>query len=328
MQAIKNLEAKDKAAESEAEQLSKRRLQEVADDLVANATSSSEQVRFQTLQLALAGGTDMQSQAACTYLLICPEFLDELKRRPDCWREHTILYVFGQAWMAWDRPGLSHEERCRVIEGIEALLGFNLAGEQLYLPFLNETNKGTKPGLKGILAGDMGFLSSQNVLAFLTNGAVKRQFREQYPDEYVHAVERAMMNNDVETFHSEITQQLGFKPTMRNLQGRLTKIDYAMRTLFDPERRFHITLSRKKMYDPVEFYLSHNVFRWNDASAIDLQSAAGQKYLNMVADRAIQSAKGKPESIRSRFNRANKVVRESLNTVCVADSMPQLAPHE
>ena len=121
----------------------------------------------------------MQSQAACTYLLICPEFLEALKRRPDCWREHTILYVFGQAWMAWDRPRLSHEERCRVIEGVEALLCFNLAGEQLYLPFLNETNKGTKPGLMGILAGSMGVLSAQNILALLSNGAVKRQFREQ-----------------------------------------------------------------------------------------------------------------------------------------------------
>lgn len=219
VQAIKRMEAKDEGVEGATEQLSKRRLQEVADDLVSNASTAEEQARFQTLQLALAGGTDMQSQAACIYLLICPEYLEALKKRADCWREHTILYIFGQAWMAWDRPHLSHEERIRVIESVEALLCFNLGGEQLYLPFLNETDKGTKPGLKGILAGDMGALTSQNLLAFLSNGAVKRQFREQYPDEYVHAVERSMMNNDLETFHSEITQSLGFKPTMRNLQG-------------------------------------------------------------------------------------------------------------
>ena len=50
------------------------------------------------------------------------------------------------------------------------------------------------------------------------------------------------------------------------------------------------------------------------------KSHKGQKYLNMVAKRAIKSAKGKPESIRSHFNRANKVVRESLNAVHVTDS--------
>ena len=145
----------------------------------------------------------MQSQAAMVYLLICPEFLAALKARDDCWREHTILYIFGQAWMGWDRPHLTHHERTRVIEWAEALLCFSLGGEQIYLPFLNETAKGTKPGLKGILAGDMGtFTTSQNILAFLSNGAVHRQFREIFPDEYTHAVERSMMNNDLETFHS------------------------------------------------------------------------------------------------------------------------------
>ena len=163
----------------------------------------------------------MQSQAACIYLLICPEYLAGLAAREDCWREHTILYIHGRAWLAWDQPHLSHEERVRCIEWYEALLCFNLAGEQLYLPFLNGTSRGINPGLKGILASDTGsFLSSQNLLAFLSNGAEHRQFREQYPEEYVHAVERAVMNNDIETFHSEITQSLGIKPTMRNLQGR------------------------------------------------------------------------------------------------------------
>ena len=322
VQAIKRLEAKDEDVETKhPDQLSKRRLQEVADDLVANATSSDDRKRFQTLQLALVGGTDMQSQAACIYLLICPEFLAALSARDDCWREHTILYIFGQAWMAWDRPHLSHEERVRAIESYEALLCFNLAGEQIYLPFLNETTKGANPGLKGILSGEMGsFASSQNLLAFLSNGAVHRQFREQYPDEYVHAVERSFHNNDVETFHSEITQQLGIKPTMRNLQGRLVKIDFAMRQLFDPERPFHITLSRRKMYDPVEFYLAHNIMEWNDGSAIDLQSESGQKYLRMVAERAMNSAKGKQESIRSHFNRANKIVRDSIRALEVGES--------
>ena len=315
VQAIKRLEPKPESEDGD-DQLSKRRLLEVADSLVANAVDANDRRRFQTLQLALTGGTDMQSQAACIYLLICPEYLAALKAREDCWREHTILYIYGQAWMAWDRPHLSMHERVRVIESWEALLSFNLGGEQLYLPFLNETAQGASPGLKGILAKDMGsFCSSQNLLAFLSNAAVHRQFREQYPDEYVHTVERSWMNNDVETFHSEITQQLGIKPTMRNLLGRLSKIDYSMRMLFNPERRYHITLSRKKMYDPVEFYLAHQIFKWNDGTAIDLLSEAGQKYLKMVAERAMNSAKGKQESIRSHFNRANKIVRDSIRAI-------------
>ena len=90
-----------------------------------------------------------------------------------------------------------------------------------------------------------------------------------------------------------------------------------MRMLFDPKRRFHITLSRKKMYDPVEFYLAHNIFQWNKGTSIDLLSAAGQKYLNMVATRAIAAAKGKPESIRSHYNRANKAVREGIRALAM-----------
>ena len=118
----------------------------------------------------------MQSQAACTYLLICPEFLDALKARKDCWREHTVLYIFGQAWMAYDRPRLTKEERIRSIELYEALLCFNMGGEQLYLPFQNETMQGANPGLKGILAAVSGsFLSSQNLLAFLSNSALSKR---------------------------------------------------------------------------------------------------------------------------------------------------------
>ena len=62
------------------------------------------------------------------------------------------------------------------------MLVYSLGGEQLYLPFYNESDKGAEPGLVGILSGKIGSFTSQNLLALLQNGAARRQFRQQYPD--------------------------------------------------------------------------------------------------------------------------------------------------
>ena len=54
---------------------------------------------------------------------------------------------------------------------------------------------------------------------------------------------------------------------------RVGRIDYAMRMQFDPERKWHVTLSRQKRYDPIEFNLAHGLLEWNNGAALDPTSA-------------------------------------------------------
>ena len=51
--------------------------------------------------------------------------------------EHTVLFILGQAFLAWDMPHLTDIERTYRIEVCEAILVYSLGGEQLYLPFSN-----------------------------------------------------------------------------------------------------------------------------------------------------------------------------------------------
>lgn len=132
--------------------------------------------------LALLGRTDALSQSALTFVLICPEYLEALEKDPACWLEHTVLYIVGLAYLAWDMPHLDDETRTMRIELCEALLVYSLGGEQLYLPFTDESTQGKEPGLVGILAGKIGIFTSQNLLALLQNGAARRQFRQQYAE--------------------------------------------------------------------------------------------------------------------------------------------------
>ena len=122
--------------------------------------------------------------------------------------------------------GLTEAERTFRLELAEALLVYNLGGEQIFLPFQKED------GASGILANHMAGFSTQRLLALLTNSAVRRHIREQFPEMYHELCERSFSNNDVEAFFSEVATQLGYKPSARTLLGRLRKIDFAMRTQY------------------------------------------------------------------------------------------------
>ena len=45
------------------------------------------------------------------------------------------------SWIGWDMNHLTEIERVRRIELLGSLVIYYIAGEQLYLPFYNETNK-------------------------------------------------------------------------------------------------------------------------------------------------------------------------------------------
>jgi hypothetical protein len=277
---------------------SMRRLLRVNRELAAKASTPTEHAQLAAIDSVLTGGTDMHSQAAHIYVLLCPLLLQELEKRPECNPEYVTLKVLGMAWMGWDMSHLTELERIRRIELVEALYIYNVGGEQLYLPFYDETSKkhkGSKGLLVGILSQHTGIFSTQNLCALLQNGAVHRQFRQQFPQEVYN--ERAAPNNELENFFSQIAIH-GYKPRLMELQARMFKIDAAMRILNDPLRRFYIKLSRKKQYDPVEFMLMNVIHRWNNGEALDEFSKMFLAWMGLVEKRAIAASRGKMSTIR------------------------------
>ena len=97
---------------------------------------------------------------------------------------------------------LTVAERSRRIELIERLLVYNLIGDAIYLPYDKHDT-----GYKGASSKQFGIFSGQNLLAFLSNGDARQQFIEQFPNHYQELCERALNQNDVETYHSEIATQ-------------------------------------------------------------------------------------------------------------------------
>ena len=172
----------DADAPLDAPGFSRARLLKVAKELEQSCELKADRKMYQAVKLALMGKVDALSQSALMWALVCPHFLEALDQDPSCWLEHSILYTLGMAYLAWDMPHLTDAERTYRIELCEAVLVYSLGGEQLYLPFYNESDKGAEPGLVGILSGKIGSFTSQNLLALLQNGAARRQFRQQYPD--------------------------------------------------------------------------------------------------------------------------------------------------
>ena len=294
---------------------SRARLVRVARKLEAEAEDATDRKMYRAVALALLGKTDALSQAAMTWVLICPQFLDALEQDPTCWLEHTVLYVCGQAYMGWDMPHLTDVERSYRIELCEAVLMYSVGGEQMYLPFLDESTKGkqkgAEPGLVGILAGRIGSFTSQNLLAFLANGAARRQFRQQYPKAWASFVERSVNNNPCENFFSLIAQLLGYKPRLVEFEARARELDYAMHEEFDPERAalYAIHQSKRKWYDMANFCLVTAITAWNDGTGLDPGSEAHREYIMGVAKRAVHAAKGKYEGVHAHHKKASTEAR-------------------
>ena len=305
---------KDEKEEAQG-RFSMRRLLRVNRELAAKATTSAEHAKHAAIDSVLTGGTDMHSQAAHIYVLLCPPLLAEFEKRPECNPEYVTLKVLGMAWLGWDMGNLTDLERIRRVELVEALFLYNVGGEQLFLPFYDEAakkQKGSKGVLVGILSQHVGIFSTQNVCALLQNGAVHRQRRQQNPLEMF--IEKCAPNNELESFFSQVAIH-GYKPRLMELQARMYKIDAAMRILHDPLRRFYIKLSRKKMYDPVEFLLTGAIQKWNDGAALDEYSEFFVAYVGMVEGRAIAVSRGKMSTIRQHNTVHSNALRGALRGV-------------
>ena len=179
------------ADEVEGTALSKERLLKTAYALQQAADTTDQSKRAGAVIAAIEGATDKQSQSALTFLILCPEFLEALDADPACWREHTILSTLGSSYLAWDMRDLSQVERTRRIEQLEALLIYNLVGDAMFLPFGG--SDGTEDDrLRGILSAKHGAMNATGLLALLANGNARRQFREQFPNEYKQLCERSL----------------------------------------------------------------------------------------------------------------------------------------
>lgn len=88
-----------------------------------------------------------------------------------------------------------------------------------------------------------------------------------------------------------------------------------MRILHDPLRRFYIKLSRKKMYDPVEFIVADAIAKWNNGEALDENSALFLAYVGIVQGRAIAISRGKMSTIRQHNTVRSNALRGALRGV-------------
>lgn len=305
---------KDEKEEIEG-RFSMRRLLRVVRELADQVSTSAEHAKLAAIDSVLTGGTDMHSQAAHTYVLLCPLLLAELEKRDDCNPEYVTLKVLGMAWLGWDMSHLTEFDRVRRIQLVEALFVYNVGGEQLFLPFYDETSKkhkGSKGPLVGILAQHVGIFSTQNLCALLQNGAVLRQYRQQNPLEIL--IERSAPTNELENFFSQIAIH-GYKPRLMELQARMVLVDASMRILHDPLRRFYIKLSRKKQYDPVEFLLSDAVRKWNDGQALNDASMLFIAHIGLVEGRAIAASRGKMSTIRDHNTTKSNALRAAVRNL-------------
>ena len=133
--------------------------------------------KFKPLIYPFHGTTDMQGEYALCFILVCPEYLDELFRQ-GLEREFCVLEALGMAWLAEDMHGLPQIERTRCIEMVRALVVYNICGDKLYLPFEGGETRATAGEPQGVRSAHFGGIASQSLLAFLTNAASRCFFRQ------------------------------------------------------------------------------------------------------------------------------------------------------
>ena len=221
-----------------------------------------EDRRFYPLEAALERHTDMQGDAAMAFFLICPPFLERLLQHGYD-REYVILEAVGMGFAACDMPHLTAIERTRRLELIRAMLGYNVIGEALYIPGVGEQGV-RSTSFQGLAAPNLlAFLANADARAALRDRYpamyreraarvhmpapdLRRRARrrhghhQHHPHGHQHhhhhhhhrhhrLVEITFQQKHVESYHSELAQQLGYKPSIRMIEPRARKV----------RRRFH-----------------------------------------------------------------------------------------
>ena len=249
---------------------------------------------YHALVAALEHTTDMQSQAALTYLMIEPVFCERLKERGHK-REWAWAKLMGFVVAAYDMPGLTQPERTRILEQLHMLFIYNLVGDQLYLPF-----GGGKDQAKGVRARDFRGLAASNILGYASNVGVRAWLRHAKPEAYKHLNEKTFSQNDVENYNSEISQQLGFKPEEAKVEARTARFDYRDAVRHDESRRNFPLRGSAEKYDMLYYSDDHSVLAWwNNGRALRLLSEGRWNYYIPISKRARADAKTRTASVRS-----------------------------
>ena len=133
---------------------------------------------------------------------------------------------------------------------LNTLLVYNLAGDQLFMPFGGGEKREQKGYYRGVREGKIGGLPAQNLLAMLANANARGHLRVTDPVLYKELVELTFNQRDVENCSSldpsnpprhsaahaapsppadfsQLAQQLGYKPAARMLEPRAEQVDWS-----------------------------------------------------------------------------------------------------
>ena len=183
---------------------------------VASELKSENRAKYGCILAALEKHTDMQSQAALIYVVMCREFHDRLYEKGHM-REYAVLTALALAWLAYDMPGLGDQRtRTFYIEVVQQLLVYNIVGDRLYMP---------GGGGSGVRSAKFGGMPAATQLALISNADIRAWARKNWPEEYEQMVGSLWNQNDNENYFSQMAQQLGWKPSPKMVEARARKTE-------------------------------------------------------------------------------------------------------
>ena len=252
---------------------------------VAAELKAENRAKYGCILAALEKHTDMQSQAALVYVILCREFQDRLYEKGHI-KEYAILLALSLAWLAYDMPKLGDQRtRTFYIEVVQQLLMYNIVGDRAYMP----GGEG-----RGVRSAKLGGMPAGTQLALISNADIRAWAREQWPEEYNEMVGSLWDQNDNENYFSQMAQQLGWKPSPRMVEARARKTDWAMMYLANESRS-------KAIAGAAMYSRAYTSERFHVASRMDLNSAEYFAYEEQCAARARKEAKTQARPVRANF---------------------------
>ena len=108
-----------------------------------------------------------------------------------------MLEAVGMGFLACDMPGLDQNTRTVYMELLSTLLVYNIAGDQLFMPFLGGEKRKEKSKYRGVREGKMQGFPSTNLLAFVANADARAKLRQD-EELYEQLCELSFNQRDVE----------------------------------------------------------------------------------------------------------------------------------
>ena len=258
--------------------------------------------KFKPLVYPFHGTTDMQGEYAFCYLIVCPEYQEELLRL-GLEREFCVMQAMGLGWLAEDMEGIPQEERTRCIEMVRALVVYNICGDKLYLPYEGGDARQKAGQPHGVRASNFGGFASQTLLAFLSNAASRRHFRTKHPEHYRALNEMMYNQRDLENYFSELASLLGYKPSQRMIEGKARHVDFNQMYRHDDSLGTRVRSRRERKYSQAKLALARGgrALRWHSSAGLSRQGPGFLAYVDKVRKRAARDGKAKQADKAVRF---------------------------